>query len=286
MGLVLFVLLAIFATFFFAGASFQTVHLLITMPLIGLGLLYFFGEVEHEKLALFLIIGMPILIVLIGGIPQFVRVSQRVDDGNYGARVVDCQNHPTLWAPRGPGFPEEGVNWTDAEYVCAHLNEEGDALSDEALSLWRLPSVEEAVRCQMIHNENAGGVWNEETRQAEYEKRPDKETPLWVPDAEVIYYWTSDMSKETEDQAYIIDYKGGVFDKDIHSSPNYRSFRCVRDVPRDFTVAEVLEESCVQESDCIVPGDWAMRSVCPYETRCLEQRCTVVCPEPFSHPTP
>jgi putative hemolysin len=49
-------------------------------------------------------------------------------------------------------------------------------------------------------------------------------------------------------------------------------------------IAEVLDEDCETDQDCTLPGEWAIRSVCPYEVRCLEAKCTVVCPWPGAHP--
>lgn len=51
----------------------------------------------------------------------------------------------------------------------------------------------------------------------------------------------------------------------------------------DYTVAEVTEQACTTDADCIVPMDYAVRSVCPYMSRCIENKCTVVCPRPFNH---
>jgi hypothetical protein len=36
----------------------------------------------------------------------------RLDDGNYGLRVIEEKNHVRLaWAPRGPGWPEQPATW-------------------------------------------------------------------------------------------------------------------------------------------------------------------------------
>ncbi|MDD4352217.1 MAG: hypothetical protein PHU71_04540 [Candidatus Gracilibacteria bacterium] len=48
---------------------------------------------------------------------------------------------------------------------------------------------------------------------------------------------------------------------------------------QDFEVAEVLEESCELDADCETPFDYLVRSNCPYESRCLDKKCTVVCPD-------
>lgn len=52
----------------------------------------------------------------------------------------------------------------------------------------------------------------------------------------------------------------------------------------DYTVAEVSDQSCTSDADCVLPMDYAIRSVCPYTSRCIENKCTVVCPRPFNHP--
>lgn len=48
-----------------------------------------------------------------------------------------------------------------------------------------------------------------------------------------------------------------------------------------YTIAEVTNETCSQDSDCETPMDYLVRSSCPFTSKCLEGRCTVVCPEPF-----
>ena len=39
-----------------------------------------------------------------------------------------------------------------------------------------------------------------------------------------------------------------------------------------------LEDSCKKDSDCKLPMDYAARSSCPFEARCLIDKCVVVCP--------
>ena len=82
---------------------------------------------------------------------------------------------------------------------------------DTPQDIWRLPTVDEAVRSMMLHGENAGGVWDEEAETAIYEVTPDKETPLWELHSQIIYYWTADTATEDESKAYIIVYNGGRF---------------------------------------------------------------------------
>lgn len=48
--------------------------------------------------------------------------------------------------------------------------------------------------------------------------------------------------------------------------------------PPRYTVTEVLNDTCSEERDCITPDSYLLRSSCPYTSKCLEGRCTVVCP--------
>ena len=38
-------------------------------------------------------------------------------------------------------------------------------------------------------------------------------------------------------------------------------------------------ESCQVDDDCKTPIEFAIRSSCPYEAQCIENKCTVVCPD-------
>ena len=82
--------------------------------------------------------------------------------------------------------------------ICRYLSEDGTKLMNEPQDIWRMPTTGEIVRSLALHGENAGGVWDSETGRTEYEFRPDKETPLWAPDQEPIYYWSADEYDEQE----------------------------------------------------------------------------------------
>jgi uncharacterized protein len=49
--------------------------------------------------------------------------------------------------------------------------------------------------------------------------------------------------------------------------------------PGNYTIAEVLNESCSIDNDCQTPGNYLIRSSCPYTSKCLNGKCTVVCPQ-------
>ena len=130
------------------------------------------------------------------------------------------------WAPDGPGWPREGGDWYKAQQACQLLDEAGSTLTSEPQYIWRLPTVEEAVRSMSLHGQNSGGVWNAETAEATYQTTPDKESPLWNINSQVIYWWTA--TEINEERAYIIVYDGKVWPRAKNFGPAYLGFRCVR----------------------------------------------------------
>jgi hypothetical protein len=81
------------------------------------------------------------------------------------------------------------------------------------------------------HGKNAGGVWDAAKSVATYQIKPDKETPLWNPHSQVIYWWTA--TEIDVDRAYMIAYNGGVFPRAKRLAPTYFTFRCVRPLERE-----------------------------------------------------
>ncbi len=229
-GLLLHFIAAGFCVWFFSGANFTVLGLLIVIPFIVLGLMYYFGEPSPRKWAYLSIIVIPLVIVLGISVSEGIKVSQRVDDGNYGTVVVEGNGVSLVWAPRGPGWPDEGVSWEEASEICKHLSGDGTTIMEEEQNIWRLPAVDEAVRSMMLHGENAGGIWYAEEGKAVYDITPDKESPLWDVHSKVIYYWTSETYAGDESRAYIVVYHGGVYNKLKTDSQDYLSFRAVKDV--------------------------------------------------------
>lgn len=214
---------------FFSGASFNVAGLLVLIPFVALGLLYFFGDPAPRKWAYRIVLFVPLALILAISIPQGIKVSGRMDDGDFGERTVKGNGVTLTWAPRGPGWPEGGVSWDEARDICAHLSEDGSAVLEEEQGIWRLPTAGEAVRSMMLHGENAGGVWDAGSAAAEYEKTPDKESPLWDVHSNVIYYWTADTAKADGERALIIVYDGGVYERNKTARQGYLSFRAVKD---------------------------------------------------------
>ncbi len=46
----------------------------------------------------------------------------------------------------------------------------------------------------------------------------------------------------------------------------------------DYQIEKVLDIDCQLDIDCITPGEYMMQSRCPFVSKCLENKCTVVCP--------
>jgi hypothetical protein len=118
------------------------------------------------------------------------------------------------------------MNWNEAQQTCHFLGEDGLTLSSDQQDIWRLPTVDEAVRSMALHGQNSGGVWDEDNAEASYETRPDKESPLWNIYSQVIYWWTA--TEVDEEHAYIIVYDGKVWPRSKEIGPAYLSFRCVK----------------------------------------------------------
>lgn len=89
--------------------------MLIILPFIGFGALYWFGRLQPSKLVISLAVGLPMLTLIISGISPVIRVSQRVNDSNLQARFVegngleltwslDDPANALAWGARGPRF--------------------------------------------------------------------------------------------------------------------------------------------------------------------------------------
>lgn len=199
---------------------------LIIIPLILLGICYWFGRLQPRRLAYKIAVGLPLLTLVVCGIEPVVRISGRVNDGNLGERLVEGNGVRLVWAAEGNGWPPEGVTWQEAVKRCQFLAQDGKTLADVPQNVWRLPTVEEAVRSMARHRANSGGVWNAQTGTATYRVRPDKESPLWNVHSQVIYWWTA--TEIDDERAYIIVYDGKVWQRRKRFAPGSLGHRCVR----------------------------------------------------------
>lgn len=200
--------------------------LFVILPMLLLGTLYWFGRAKPRTAAYLLAIGMPALTLIVCGLEPAFRIAGRANDGNFQTRLVEGNGVRLVWAPEGPGWPREGVTWNEALKLCQYLSEDGRALAGAHQDVWRLPTVDEAVRSMARHGINSGGVWNAQTKTATYKVRPDKETPLWNVYSQVIYWWTA--TEVSEKYAYIIVYDGKVWPRRKQFAPGSLGCRCVK----------------------------------------------------------
>lgn len=131
------------------------------------------------------------------------------------------------WAPAGPGWPRHGVTWHEAVQICRRLSADGTALDRAPRDLWRLPTVEEAVRSQCRAGVNARGRWDGTVGRASYTVVPDRASPLWDPTSKVIYWWTGTAIDDVN--AFIIVYDGKVWPRRKTARWGYLGFRAVRE---------------------------------------------------------
>ena len=206
----------------------------------------------------------PLLILLILSAINLPSVLSRKDDGNYGARLIEGNGVRLVWAPEGPGWnwmqdyggypswnmvalyglepigmgEKPGFDYKAGEYassaemakynLCLYLSLDGLSLESEPQNIWRMPTVDDYARSLTHNGENAGCVWDGISQdQMTCAEKPNKETPLWAPNLNPIYYWAAEES--TDRLAYFISYNGWV-NATIKTGGNPRhSYRCVRD---------------------------------------------------------
>ncbi|MCI0724961.1 MAG: DUF1566 domain-containing protein [Acidobacteria bacterium] len=205
--------------------GFRAAVFFLVPPLVVLGGLYYYGRPQPRRLALAAVLVIPLLTMLTSGAYPAYLASQRFDDGDYGSRLIEGNEVRLVWAPEGPGWPDSGVSWEEAHHNCQYLDEEGKNLAGETRNIWRLPTVDEAVRSSVRKGSNAGGAWNPQTGTATYQMQPNKDSPLWKTYSKVIYWWTG---TEVDNTAYRIVWNGQV-----HAMPKkvrwgYLAYRCVR----------------------------------------------------------
>jgi hypothetical protein len=120
--------------------------------------------------------------------------------------------------------------------TCAHLTKDGRSISSLPQDVWRLPSVDEAVRSLVYRGRNAGGTWDPVHQIAHYRVTPDKDSPLWKVHSQVIYWWTDTQVDRAE--AYYITNNGAIHPHAKGSAGDYTAFRCVCEPFKQVTAAE------------------------------------------------
>lgn len=200
--------------------------LMLEASIVALGWLYVLGRPEPRRRAIQLLLGLPPLVALIFGAYPGWRAITRPDTVDLAMQRIEGNGVSLLWAPAGPGWPMEGLDWYEASRRCAHLTADGSELTVKPQHLWRLPTVEEAVRSGRYRGRNAGGTWDPVTQKPRYAVLPDKEAPLWNPRSPIIYWWTA--TELDSARALRIVYNGQVHAMEKRWGPGYFACRCVR----------------------------------------------------------
>jgi len=206
----------------------------------------------------------PLAIAIILSAYHLPIVLTRVDDGQRGARLIEGNGQTLVWAPQGPGWnwrqayggypswnmlalyglppvglgDKPGYGWESGQFasaeemaqynLCLYLSADGLSLETEPQYIWRMPTVDDYARAFARHGENAGCTWQGPGhQQMDCALPPDKETPLWAPDLEPIYYWAAEEYDQT--LAYFVSYNGWVNRTHKAGGNPRHSYRCVRD---------------------------------------------------------
>lgn len=201
--------------------------ILIAIPLFLLGVLYHFGRPKPRRWAWRCLVGLPLFTAIASGAYPGWLAMHRYDDGQYGTRLIKGNGLTLVWAPQGPGWPADGVSWYKATGNCAHLSRDGNTLASSPQNVWRLPTVDEAVRSLVLRGNNAGGTWDPAQSRAHFRETPDKDSPLWKVHSKVIYWWTSTEAGAT--RAYYITNNGYVHLVPKQTAAGYLAYRCVTD---------------------------------------------------------
>ena len=218
----------------------------------------------RRNVSYILVLGIPLVLGIGLAIEPAVRVATRVDDGDYGARLIQGNGVRLLWAPDGPGW-QVSVSWNEValyglqpvgftgkaygidgkcnadtsegcarerdmqQYnVCLYLSDDGAHLETTPQNYWRMPTTDELVRSLVRHGENAGCTWNQRKGRQPCAVTPDKETPLWNPHSPIIYLLSADEASPRE--SYFVSYNGGVYTRLKFVGMGSQGYRCVRDV--------------------------------------------------------
>lgn len=218
---------AVWAVLFFRGSAPAVLYPFLAGPPLVMAVAYGFGRPEPRRRAIAIAVGLPLATFLAAGAGPAFRVAGRLDDGDRTARRVTGNGVDLIWAPEGPGWPSDGVTWEEAVRRARHLSEDGRSLAAVPQDIWRLPTVEEAVRSMHYRGRNSEGRWDAARGRASYRRTPDKESPLWDAHSKVIYWWTA--TERSEDEAFVVVYDGQAWPRRKDARWGYLGFRAVRD---------------------------------------------------------
>lgn len=69
-----------------------------------------------------------------------------------------------------------------------------------------------------------------------------------------------------------------VFEQWQESRKTHRQYQAAAE--ESVRIEKITDLSCQTDSQCTTPQEYLTRSSCPFESRCLENECVIVCPQP------
>lgn len=63
-----------------------------------------------------------------------------------------------------------------------------------------------------------------------------------------------------------------------NTNPDSKSINLDDDIEYNYKIVESNNQSCTKEKDCETPSEYLIRSDCPYQSKCIQNVCTVICP--------
>jgi len=118
----------------------------IAIPILILGIFYCCGRPVPVKWARRSLIFIPLLTAVFSGAYPAWRVFTRPGVVDGSLRQIQGNGVNLIWAPVGPGWDEKEMSWYEARLRCSLLTAGGTALASQPVGVWRLPTVDEAVR--------------------------------------------------------------------------------------------------------------------------------------------
>src|SRR6185503_11339133 len=126
-------------------------------PLLALAGAYAYGRPTPRRWAVRLLVAVPLVTALGSGAYPAWRVATRPDDVDAAMRRIAGNGVDLVWAPEGPGWDTMGFDWFEAKRRCEYLTTDGRELAPVPQQVWRLPTVDEAVRSMVYRGQHAGG---------------------------------------------------------------------------------------------------------------------------------
>jgi hypothetical protein len=170
-----------------------------------------------------------------GGIGSSQSAGILLPGANLSWNDIAFYGVPPVGFGNKPGY--ETRNATDMNMqttgLCRYLNEDGTTLITEPQSIWRMPTTDEIVRSLVRRGKNAGCIWDGVSLQANCAIQPNKDSPLWDPEASPIYYLSGEEYDE-EFAWYVPFIGGGLYGGAITyqwkwAGNSRHGFRCVRE---------------------------------------------------------